>query len=93
MYKTAESNIMVKKDCFGILEKVFPVKEHGLRETLPECFKCPDRVLCLKQAMNTKEGLKLREELIDRAAEGGLIGRFQRWSRKKELERLSKKYD
>ena len=91
MYKTAELNIMEKKNCFGVLENVFPVGETGLREIEPECFECPHKVPCLKEAMATKEGLKMREELVDRAADRGLMGRFQRWYRKKELDRISKK--
>ena len=83
---------MEKKNCFGILENVFPVSENGLREIVPECFKCPDRVSCLKKAIATKEGLRMREELVDRAADKGLMGRFQRWSRKKELDRISRKH-
>ena len=84
---------MGKKDCFGILENVFPVSKNGLREIKPACSKCAARVSCLKQALATKEGLKMREEIFDRASQGGLMSRFQRWSRKKELDRISAKQD
>ena len=79
-----------KKECFGILDDVFPLGDMGFREVVPECFECPDRVLCLKAAISTKKGLEMRAELLNRAAPGGLVGRLQRWSRKKELHRLIK---
>ncbi len=79
---------MTKKDCFGILDKVFPVGEKGLREVVPECFQCHDRISCLKGALSTEEGLEMRAENLDRAGAGGMIGRLKRWSRKKELSRL-----
>lgn len=75
-------------ECYGILEKVFPVGEGGLREVAPACQGCPQRVSCLKNALATRDGLELRNEIIDRAASAGLMGRLQRWSRKKELNRL-----
>jgi len=81
---------MAKRDCFGILEKVFPVGDEGLRVIVPECFHCPERTLCLRAALSTKEGIEMRAEVIDRAAAGGLIGRLQRWSHKKTLSRLIK---
>ncbi len=83
---------MAKKACFGILDKVFPVGEKGLREVVPECFNCPEGTLCLKDALATKEGLEMREEILDRAAASGLMGRLQRWSQKKELSRLIKEH-
>jgi hypothetical protein len=79
---------MTEKDCFGILDKVFPVGEQGLREIVPECFQCPERTLCLKAALSTEEGLEMRAEILDRASAGGLMGRLQRWSQKKEFSRL-----
>lgn len=81
---------MEKRDCFGVLDRVFPVGERGLREVVPECFQCTDRTQCLKAALTTKEGIKMREGIIDRAAARGLMGRLQRWSQKKELSRLAK---
>lgn len=64
--------------------------EKGLREVVPECFECPERVLCLRTALSTKEGLELREEIVDRAAGTGMASRLQRWSQKKTLSRLLK---
>ena len=82
---------MVKKDCYGILDKVFPVGNNELREITPECFHCHERTACLKSALCTEEGLKMRGEILDRAATSGVIGRLQMWSQKKELSRLMKK--
>ena len=79
---------MDNKECFGVLDKVFPVGEEGLREIVNACFQCPDRVACLKAALDTKEGLEMRSRNLDRAASGGMIGRLKRWSHKKELHRL-----
>jgi len=81
---------MVNKDCFGILDKVFPNGPDGLREIVPECFHCPERLPCLKTALSTEQGIEMREEILDRAADSELVGRLQRWSRKKELSRLTK---
>lgn len=78
----------VKNDCFGVLDKIFPVGGEGLREIIPDCFDCPDRVSCLKTALSTEEGIEMQEMVINRNADSGLIGRLQRWSRKKELNRL-----
>jgi len=58
-------------------------------------MKCPHAKSCLQEAMAGPEGLKLREDKIDQAYEYGLIGKIERWSRKKlirqEIETLSKK--
>jgi hypothetical protein len=82
--------LMDKKDCFAILDKVFPKQDQGLREVPPGCFECPDRISCLREAMKTKEGLEMRAQLLIRAEKRGLIGRFQRWSQKKHLSRMAK---
>lgn len=78
-----------KKECFGILEKVFPMGQEGLREIVPTCFECPEKKECLQAALKTNDGFKLREEVLDRQPAGGLVGKLRRWSEKKELNRLS----
>jgi hypothetical protein len=78
---------MVKKICFGVLEKVFPPGDKGLREVRPECFQCPKRVSCLKTALDTREGVEMRAEILERAPAKGLMGRIKRWSHKKALSR------
>ena len=79
-----------RKECFGILDEVFPVGENGLRETVTACFDCPQKVACLKAALATKEGLMFRSEILDRAPATGLAGRIKKWSEKKQLHRLLK---
>jgi hypothetical protein len=81
---------MATKDCYGLLDRVFPVGEGGLREVPPECMACPVKTECLKKALSTKEGLKLKGEVLDRAAATGMVGRLKRWSRKKALSRRIK---
>ena len=79
-----------KKDCFGVLDTVFPVGEEGLREVVIGCLDCPDRKSCLQAALDTKQGLRFRSEVLDRAPASGIVGRLRRWSEKKELSRLMK---
>ena len=76
--------------CFGNLETVFPMGKDGLRDTPPPCLACPFKVDCLKSAIRGRDGLKVREEQIDRAYESGMIGFFERWSKKKAIERRKK---
>ena len=78
------------KDCFGILEEVFPMGKDGLREVVPRCMECEKRVECLRSALDTQEGLILKGEVVDRAADRRLIGRIRRWSDKKDLHRRMK---
>lgn len=82
-------------ECFGQLDTVFPVGEEGLRTSPPECMRCPFAKSCLQAAMRSPEGLKLQEEKVDQAYEHGLIGKLDRWSRKKlirqEIEALTSK--
>lgn len=79
-----------RRECFGILDRVFPMGKNGLREAPAECFRCPDRTECLRAAMKTQEGIRLREETVDRAANSGMLGRVRRWSQKKELHRQAR---
>lgn len=86
-----KNNMKNKKECFGILDRVFPVGERGMREVVPECFDCEDRVECLRAALATAEGLGYREELLEERSSGGFIGLIRRWSEKKTLSRLREK--
>ena len=70
-------------DCFGRLEKVFPMGEDGLRTSPPECMKCPMAKPCLQAAMRQLEGLEMQEKRIDEAYERGMMGTLERWSKKK----------
>lgn len=79
-------------DCFGNLEKVFPMTQSGLRETPEDCFfHCPVKTRCLKQAMATKDGVQVEEEIIERSTKAGAMTFFERWSRKKQAHRKLRK--
>jgi hypothetical protein len=79
---------MTEKECFGILDRVFPLVEGGLREVPGSCLGCPERVPCLRTALSSREGLRMKEEMLERAERAGMMGRLERWSRKKQLSRL-----
>jgi hypothetical protein len=79
-----------QKDCFGILNRVFPMGKEGLREIVPACLGCPQRKACLQAALQTEEGFELRSQVLDRSSAGGFVGKVRRWSEKKELSRLKK---
>jgi hypothetical protein len=72
--------------CYGRLECVFPKGEDGLRHDPEECSDCPDKVDCLRAALQSKDGISVREEKLDRAYASGHIGFFERWSRKKKYQ-------
>ena len=57
----------------------------GLRETPESCRICYCKTECLRTAMQTVEAVQVREEKVDRAYEAGMMGFFERWSRKKAL--------
>ncbi|MBN2419571.1 MAG: hypothetical protein JXL81_09325 [Deltaproteobacteria bacterium] len=80
---------MEKKACYGILDKVFPFGNEGLRQVPPDCLRCPDRLSCLKAAISTKEGCEMRSDNLRKIPAKGLIDRIKRWSQKKELSRLA----
>ena len=73
--------------CFGILENVFPLGEDDLRRSPESCMVCHCKTECLRRAMEKNDGLKVREEAVDRAYDAGMIGFLGRWSRKKSLAR------
>ena len=79
------------KECFGNLEKVFPMTDQGLRQTPDDCFYyCSVKTKCLQTAISTRDGIKVEEEIIDRGVSAGVISFFERWSRKKQVHRKSK---
>ena len=90
-----KSKIIEHPECFGQLDTVFPMGEEGIRTSPPDCMKCPFAKPCLQAALRSPEGLKLQEEKVDQAYEHGLIGKLERWSRKKlirrEIEALTSK--
>ena len=82
-------------ECFGRLDIVFPVDEEGFRTSPPECMRCSHAKACLQAALASAEGLRLKEEKVDQAYNYGLIGKLERWSKKKlirqEIEALTSK--
>jgi hypothetical protein len=76
--------------CYGKLECVFPMGESGLRETPESCLVCYCKTECLRTAMQTEDGAQVKEERIDRAYAAGIMGFFERWSRKKALRQRRK---
>ena len=76
--------------CFGELETVFPKSKDGLRNTPENCLACSHKTECLKSAMEDSGGLKVREELVDRAYESGIMSFLERWSQKKTIRRRLK---
>jgi hypothetical protein len=77
-----------RPSCFGDLNTVFPMRSDGFRATPIACLQCALKTECLRSAMGRKGGLTVREEMIDRAYRGGLVGFIQRWSSKKNIHRL-----
>lgn len=73
--------------CFGVLDKVFPKTEDGLRTSPESCMMaCPHKTECLRSAINEGAGAgRVQEESVDRAYESGTISFLERWSRKKHF--------
>ncbi len=88
--RAAMNTRQCKPPCFGNLDTVFPLQADGLRVTPEACLCCPHKTECLRAAMAHHNGLRVREEMLDRAYRGGAIGFFQRWSQKKRIHRLMK---
>jgi len=76
--------------CFGDLDTVFPKGNDGLRNTPETCLACTHKTECLRSAMEGAEGLKVREEYMDRAYASGIMSFLERWSLKKDLKRRQK---
>ena len=77
-------------DCFAQLETVFPMGKDGLRNTPEACLECRHKTECLRTAIQGRDGLKVREEQIDRAYNSGMISFLERWSKKKVIDRQKK---
>lgn len=80
-----------RPECYGNLDTVFPLREDGFRVSPIECLQCIHKTECLRKALGDAAGYSVREEMIDRAYRGGVIGFFQRWSQKKTIHRMKKK--
>jgi len=77
-------------NCFGDLDIVFPKNINGLRVSPETCLACELKTSCLRDAIqNSTKGNDIKHEHVDRAYESGMIGFWERWSRKKTLNRLT----
>lgn len=77
-----------RPDCFGDLDRVFPMGQDGLRESPPSCLACAVKTECLARAAASRKA-SLGRERLDREVEAGKTGFLNRWSRKKHLHRLA----
>lgn len=77
-------------ECFGKLDKVFPLAENGLRQSPQQCMACKYKTQCLRTAVSRDDGLQIKEEKVDRAWQAGRISFFQRWARKKSIAKNKK---
>jgi len=82
-----DSENKTRPECFGQLEKVFPMGSHGLRQSPESCMACVHKTICLRHAMSGTGGINVKEEMVVRGEKAGRIGFFERWSRKKKLHR------
>ncbi len=87
--KTSKKKEQDSPICFGDLDTVFPIDVDGLRKTPDTCMmNCDLKTECLRTAMTSgAQGFKAREKYVDRAYESGMIGFFERWSKKKHFKR------
>ncbi len=91
-FERSAVDLNCKPDCYGDIKTVFPMGETNLRETPHYCrYKCLHKTDCLKNALLTSKGRGVEEELLKRGTKAGTIGFFERWSRKKQLNRLRSK--
>ena len=79
-----------RPECFGELETVFP-KENGDRNSPLKCLGCVFKTECLKEAMDGGGGVEFQKERLQKAHEAGMIGFFERWSKKKHLNNKAKR--
>lgn len=77
-----------RPDCFGILHEVFPIRDSGVREIRERCIDCPYRLECLREALDTEEGIRMREEMLKRVPVNSVGDWLKRWSEKKQLSRM-----
>jgi len=79
-----------KPECFGVMDRVFPMTEDGLRHSPSSCMACVFKTECLGTAIRRPAGVKVQEELVDRAYESKTISFIERWSKKKYLDKIKK---
>jgi hypothetical protein len=80
-----------KPACFADLEKVLPFEpESGLRGPNRDCLGCPALPQCLREAVQTPQGQKVRYERLEETSGRGLLGRLRMWHERKLLEQQKK---
>ena len=80
------SSNTTRPECFGKLDVVFPKEKDGLRHTPRECMACRLKTECLRAAVKDRQGITVKQEMVDRAYASGTMGFWKRWSIKKKLE-------
>jgi len=79
-----------KPDCFGVIDIVFPMHDDGLRHSPESCMVCSYKTECLRMAIQNPDGLKVQEEIVDRAYESKKISFIERWSKRKYISKIRK---
>ncbi|MCD6586040.1 MAG: hypothetical protein J7K96_09800 [Desulfobacteraceae bacterium] len=79
-----------KKNCFGVIDIVFPMYDDGLRHSPESCMVCSYKTECLRTAIQNPDGCKVQEELVDRAYASKNISFLQRWSKRKYIDKIKK---
>lgn len=79
---------MNQPDCFGDLDRVFPLTSDGLRHSPDGCLACEVKTLCLKTAIAGDKQVVMANERLDRAYRAGAISFLKRWSEKKRLHNI-----
>lgn len=75
-----------KPQCFGDLNKVFPLNEEGIRQSPEDCIqKCSYKKECIIDALEKDSNRQREHEMVDAAYESGNINFFSRWAKKKSL--------
>lgn len=58
--------------------------QEGLRSVPETCFACKEHVECLKEALSSPKGLRLKEEKVASSEDPELVKRYKLWSLRKE---------
>jgi hypothetical protein len=82
----AELKPKTPPECFGSIEKVFPMGLDGWRRTPSECLECEGKTECLRSALNGRQGVVVHEERLARSYQAGHVGFIERWAQQKELD-------
>ena len=71
----------MKPECFGVMDKVFPMGPDGLRNTPEGCQKCPEKVACLRAALATPAGAEVNRGGVGPPTPANrMVKGLRRWS-------------